>query len=792
MKIAYLVILFLTPFLCFSQFKGIVKDSKIPVAFANVFLSTSEGKFITGAITNEDGSFEINLKRGNYQLKISAVGYNDYHKDILFEESLNIGEIQLLGTTTNLNEVVIKSKKKIIEQKIDRLVYNLESNIAISGGDALNALGTAPGVIVKNNSISILGKGLSKIMIDGRILELSGEELNSFLKSIAASDIKNIEIITNPSAKYDANGDGGLINLNLKKGVKNSWKNTTTLNYEQNKYAISTLRDNFIYSKNKIRFSLSGNGKKGNSKEKETLNIYYPNGLWDLNNISKIKEDNISGRIALDYDITEKTTIGFQYLGDRSNPDRNSNTSINIYNSSNSLESVLINNGLNNQQSTNNSLNGHLLTKLDSLNRKLTLDIDYFNFHSKSDNNFIAKTFLPNMTFVNINQSAKNTSNQNVENISIKADIEHPLKSFNLSYGFKASFVNSNSDVNYFNTITGNPELDPNQSNLFNYKENNQAIYVSGDKKINDKLNIQLGLRLEITQTTGFSTTLKQQSDYDYLKLFPTFYIAYKKNENHNFNFNYGKRINRPGFSLLNPFRSYINSNSYSEGNPFLKPSFSDNFDFTHSYKDKFRTNAFLNFTSEGYGVLFTSNPVTNTQIITRENYYKEYYYGIGENYESKINKWWECQSSLYFLGSQTDFTSTINAKPSNNIQLYFSINNTFSINETTKLQVDYFYSSPFKKGLYEIGYMAGLNIALQKSMYKKRLQLSILLNDIFNTSYLKDYKSIVNNINQVYSENNSSRFIRIGLTYNFGNKKINLEQHDSGNEEEKNRTTKK
>ena len=394
-------------------------------------------------------------------------------------------------------------------------------------------------------------------------------------------------------AKYEAEGTGGLINIIMKKGARDSWKNTTTASYDQNKYGIYTLRNNFFYNKNKFRFSASVNGKTGYRNINEALDMYFAEGPTKMDVITKLNEENLSGKLALDYDFSEKTTIGFQFLKDKSNPDFDSDIRINKYNTQNELESYIINKSFLDRKSGNQTYNMHLITKLDSLNRKLSFDVDYFNYDSKFDRDFIANNYASDGTFVDVNQSGRNISNQDIDNLSFKADMEHPLEALNLSYGAKMSFTKSNSDVVFFNTITGTPELDPNQSNQFKYTENNQAIYISADKKINEKWNFQLGLRLENTQTNGFSETLNQETENNYFKLFPTFYTSYKKNENNNFSLNYGKRIRRPSFALLNPFRVYISSNSYSEGNPFLKPSFSDNFEFAHSYKKILRTSVF-------------------------------------------------------------------------------------------------------------------------------------------------------------------------------------------------------
>ncbi|MFD2938967.1 TonB-dependent receptor domain-containing protein [Flavobacterium notoginsengisoli] len=792
MKKATLLIFLVLPLFCLAQslkLKGKITSEKTPLEWAEISISNLEGKIIDGTTTKQDGTFEMNLKKGSYKIGISLLGFTDYEKEVAIENDTDLGTITLKESTTNLVEVVVQSKKKTIEQKTDRLVYNLENNVTTVGGDALSAINTAPGVVVKNDVITILGKGTSRVMIDGRIIELTGEELNNYLKSISSGDIKNIEIISNPPAKYEAEGTGGLINIIMKKGVRDSWKNTTTVSYDQNKYEIGTLRNNFFYNKNKFRFSASVNGRTGYKNSEENLEMYFPDGLSTMKAVTKVKDENFSGKLALDYDLSKRTTIGFQFLNDRNNPDFKSDIRIDKYDTQNKLNNVTLNDSYTDKGSKNQTYNVHLITKLDSLNRKLSFDADYFNYNSKFDRAFTANNYTPEMLFVDVNQSGRNISNQAIDNWSFKADMEHPLQALNLSYGAKVSFINSESDVLYYNTISGTPELDPTQSNRFKYTENNQAVYINGNKKINEKWNFQAGLRLENTQTNGFSETLNQETVNNYLKLFPTFYASYQKNENNNFSLNYGKRINRPRFDLLNPFKVYINSNSYSEGNPFLRPSFSDNFELSHSYKEVLRTSVFVNLVTNGYGVLFTSNPETNTQIVTRENYFKNLNYGIGESYSVSFADWWSSENTLYFLGAKTEFIKDINATPSNSLQVDFSTNNTVILGKTTKLQIDFSYSTPFKSGLYEVGYVSSFDIGFKQDLFNKSMQIAFLANDIFNTGYLKDFTSVVNGVKQVYSQNESSRFVRLSVIYNFGNKKINVKERAFGNQDEKKRT---
>ena len=186
---------------------------------------------------------------------------------------------------------------------------DVENNISAAGGDALTAINTAPGVVVQNSTINILGKGASRVMIDGRMIELSGEELNSFLKSISVNDIKSIEVIANPPAKYEANGTGGIINIIMKKGMRDSWKNAATMSYDQNKYGIYTLRNSFFYNKNKFRFAFSGNGRVGNTNNTEDLDIQnsevqlFKNSLTELNSAI----EKLADRITTEHD----AAIGF-------------------------------------------------------------------------------------------------------------------------------------------------------------------------------------------------------------------------------------------------------------------------------------------------------------------------------------------------------------------------------------------------------------------------------------------------------------------------------------------------
>ncbi|MGO3262852.1 MAG: TonB-dependent receptor domain-containing protein, partial [Mesonia sp.] len=617
---------------------------------------------------------------------------------------------------------------------------------------------------------------------------LQGDELASFLSGIAASDIQKIEVITNPSAKYEASGNGGLINIVLKRGTQDSWKNSTTLSYHQNQYYYTSLSNHFFYNKNKISFSGSVNATKGSVENLEGITIDYPTNNWDIDVDSEIGKDQLSGRFLMDYAISPQTTFGVQYLRSTTKPNISGTTTSSIYKDSHLLEKSLTNQGDNLVDNKNHSLNFHALTRLDSLEKNISFDADYFTFNSENSRDFFTEEFNAAGNSQGINSAALNIAHQEIENFSSKIDVEFPLKKINLSYGIKASFTKTKSGVLYYDKLSGLPVLDPVKSNDFDYQEDVLAAYISGNTKLSEKMKMQFGLRLEDTKTKGINAEMDQETINAYTKLFPSLYLSYAKDENNNFRLSYGRRISRPNFRNLNPFRFYINSNSYSVGNPFLQASFSDNFEFSHAYKKKLNSSIYLNVTTDGYGTVFTSDAENQTQIITRENYYQQYNYGITESFSFHEVSWFKSDNSINLLGYYTKFNQNFGATPKNGIQVYLSSNNTFSLSKKIKLQVNSYYSSQHDRGLFSVGEMFDLSLGIQHH-FKNNLKISFLFSDVFNTASLKNYISTVNRIKQNYRQNESSRNVRISLSYDFGNKKVNVKNRNFGNDEEQRRS---
>ena len=607
----------------FSQIKisGQIKDKKNnPVEFIEIQLQNKDSIIFKSELTNAEGKFILETEKGEYSLIVRQLGVIYYKQNINANQDTNVGIINITEKEQQLQEVVITSKKKLIERKVDRLIFNVENSISASGGDAIDALKITPRVKVKNDNISMIGKNNMSVMVDDKLILLSGDELINFLKSIPSDNIKNIEVISTPPAKYDAEGNSGLINIKLKKSKLNQWNASLRSSYIQSTYPKGSFGGNFDYQKNKLSLYSNLNYVNGSNAPIETNKIYYPLGLWSEKNKRRDFQNSVNGRIGADYKASEKWSVGLQYLGSFSKPKITENSLTSIYNQTNTQINSYINTLSENLVKNNNhSLNLNSTLAFDTIGKKMNINLDYFEF--KNDNNRIFNTF--NLL------SANNTNLQDIENYSTKIDFEHPIKWINLSYGGKLSFIKTQNNVDYFDTTTGIPIFDPTQSNEFNYKENIQAIYLNGTKKLNEKWETQLGFRLENTQTEGVSKTLNQKNTNSYTKLFPTFYLTYTPNETNSFSINYNKRINRPSYSRLNPFRWYNNPFSYSEGNPFLQPSFSNNLELNYTFNDNWSNSIYYSHTDNGFEQITIVDNTDNIQKTIAQNYFKTTIIGI-------------------------------------------------------------------------------------------------------------------------------------------------------------------
>ncbi len=762
-----------------------------PIEYAEVVLQSLNSVAAKYELTDANGVFTISdVANGNYQLNIQYFSQNIHSQTIQLNADLNLGTI-IANAGLTLNEIVVTGTKPLIERQVDKLVFNVENSVAATGGNGLDVLKLTPRIKVQNDQISMIGKGNLAVMVHDRIIQMTGEDLATYLKSLHAEDIKSIEVISSPPAKYSAEGNSGLVNIILKKSKNEAWNASVRSIYQQATYARGNVGGSFNMQKGKFQLNTAVNITNGSNAPQETNKIFYPNLTWDEVNNRRDFTDFFSSKLGIEYKINNKLSTGMTYNFISSKPLIKEIHKTTLTNQSNNiLDSLITTLGRNEYDKKRNSLNYHVIYTIDSIGRKLSLDFDYFDYINTINRVFSTQSFLPNnQPIANSLEEARNYGIQDIQNYSVNLDMEHPTNWATLNYGGRISFIQTDNVFEYFDIVNDDTILITNLSNQFNYKENIQALFFSAQKSFSKKWEAKVGLRYEFTQTEGFSQTLNQTNKNDYSKLFPTAYISYIPNDNHSFSLNYSKRISRPTFSFLNPFRFVSNPYSYSEGNPFLQPAFTDNIEFEYAFKDNLITNIYHSYTDDNFEHVAIINANTNVQQIIPLNFIVNKMFGITQTFIIKPTKWWDVNASADVYYSDTNSKIPVTLSYLNGWNTEFNISNDVILN-TSKTFLFNSEIWTISKGVSYLDKNSNdlqLNASFKWLLYNKKLILSLNVQDIINPRGTR-YTSFSNNIKNSFRNYYDERFFRIGIIYNFGNK-FSINNRENKNEEEQNRT---
>ncbi|MGN7989161.1 TonB-dependent receptor domain-containing protein [Pedobacter sp. 22226] len=753
--------------------------------FVTVKISGPQNK-IFYTQTDSTGTYQFKLLPGKYSVVFSAINFESMSQIFTLTKDTII-HIQLKGNQHHLADVQVSAKKALIEKKIDLAVFNVENSISAIGTDALELLSKVPGVRVLNDKVSLVGKGLANVMINDKLVPLSADELSNYLKSISSENIARIEVISNPPARYDAQGNNGLINIILKKTTSEGFKGSVNLAATQASYFTASAGGNLNYRKNKITLSSNFNIRKGSIVPFEQSNVFYPEQTWNIVNKDRNFRTVPSGQIGMDYQVSKKTLLGLSYNGGLTNFHSEENIKTKIYNQSNGLDSVLNSDANAKIKSHYHSANIYLKQSLDSTGKQLTINGDWFTYRDDKDRFFNNTSYFQNgITIPNSFAEYLSTSKQNIGLYTLKADVDLPYKTFKLSFGTKLGFIKNQSDLAFYKARNEGYEIDPQQSNLFSYKENTQALYVNLNKTIK-KWDFQAGLRGEYTQIDGISVNDRNKDNY--LLLFPTFYVIYHANDKNTFSVNYGRRINRPAYRKLNPFRWYSNPFSYAEGNPFLKPSYNDNIELSYTYTI-YTASLFFSKTTNGFNDVNFIDASTNIQAIKPVNFITAYHYQWNNTITFNAVKGWESinQLDVFYTASNSGIAQTVSSL--NGFGAYFSTLNQFVFNQSKTIlgEASFWYQLPSVDGLNQNKSQYNLDLGIKTLLLHKKIQLAITASDVFKTNRYR-YNSLVNNIRQEYNNYYDIRQLRITFRYNFGNEKIKQPDRKPGNEEERKRS---
>ncbi|MES2328555.1 MAG: outer membrane beta-barrel protein [Bacteroidota bacterium] len=778
------------------------KDGK-PASGAVVLLRKSkDSASVVNAIVDSMGQYIIKaVDRGQYRLLVSSIGFAEQSVPVTIQtENVTVPSITLQPLEKQLQEVTVTAQKNFVEQKTDRTVVNVGAMISNTGANALEVLEKSPGIIVdENGNITFKGKTGVIVMIDDKPTYLSGDNLVSYLRSLPASQLDQIELMSTPPAKYDASGNSGVINIKTKKlktrgfngntaastGVNNAgyWRTleSVSLNYRVNKFNL---------------FTNVGYGFQNNYRRLDLLRSYFDNmgklsSTYAEGALFHPTNHNVNIKLGIDYSVTDKTSFGIVLTGALTKGQSPSPTNSIIGNAAGGVDSAIIADNNTNSHFSNGGINLNFLRQLARPSQVLTVDLDYVQYNSLQDQEFINRTYNGSnaLTYTQIITDNLPTA---IHIYAAKSDYVHPLNGkAKLEAGVKTSLVDTDNEANYYQLIGGAKYPDYNRTNRFQYAENINAAYLSYTNEFK-RFSVKLGLRGENTNAHAhqLGNPLRTDSAFNrhYTSLFPTAYLSYKLDSagSNTINVSYGRRIDRPNYRQLNPFVTFVDKYSTWVGNPFLLPQYATSLQLSYSYKSLFSVSvqyAYMkDFQSEvdlQEGDQFVAHSYNLTHAINK---------GATLYLNIPVKKWWTFNLNGEVINNAYEGTVPGLTIKSSVTYAYGFINNTFAFNSGWSAELGGFYRTSSAYGQFVTRPIGQVNGGIQKKMFNNKASVKISFRDLFKNNIPGGNITQVPNVTATYRNDFANRAFSIGFTYNFGSDSNTKKKRETGGSESEQR----
>lgn len=731
----------------------VTDDQGKPVQSATVSLvQQKDSALVKLAVSGNNGQFEFtNIKAGNYRITVALIGYNkQWSAPFAFANTaVAVPTIALAPSNRGMSEVTVTARKPFVETKIDRTIINVEASPTSAGSSALEILEKSPGVSVSNEgNISLRGKAGVIVMLDGKPTYMSATDLANLLRNMPASELDVVEIMTNPSARYDAAGNSGIINIKTKKGRNNGFNGTLTLGAtaslfkpEDALYVIPKSQNNFTfnYKHNKINFfgSYLPNFFRGRQNLTINRNFYdamgNKDGSSDLITRFQFENFNQTLRLGLDYQPNKKNIFGvvmsgFAFEG------RPTPTSIStIKDNNNNILSSLVSNTKNISSFRNFTGNLNWKHNFDSAGRELTADIDYVTYNNTSD--LLLTTDVYNSVGNKVGPTILLDGHlPSLINIwSFKSDYVQPYKGGRFEAGIKSSIVENDNEVDYQRELPDKTRIPDSRSNHFIYRENINAVYVNANKQLG-KWTLQTGLRLENTIAKGRQVTNDSTFKRNFTNLFPSVFLSYAFNKQNQLTASYSRRITRPNYQDLNPFTFFLDSLTYRVGNPYLLPQFTHNVELTYAFKSKFIFTLARNSTNNVISQILRQNSTEKITFNTSENIASFDNMSLSITAPAKFASWWNANFFITIFNNH--YKGIYNNDP---IDIAFTsfntnISNSFVLSKkkglTAELSGFYRHKAVDQLAVFDPVYL--FSIGLQKQVMKGKGTLRMNIRDPF------------------------------------------------------------
>ena len=746
------------------------------------------------SVANRSGNFIFEgVAEGNYFVSITAVGHQKGFSESFeinaSKADITLKTIELIPVAKSIQAVTVVGKKPLIEQKLDRTIVNVEAAASNVGATALEVLEKSPGITVdKDGNISLKGKQGVQVYIDGRPSYLSGNDLANYLRNMNASQMDQIEIMTNPPAKFDAAGNSGVINIKTKKNKQLGYNGSVNLGYSQSRYARWNESINFNYRKNKVNlFANLGYSKRRTYNDLSIQRKFIDGGTKDITShfaqLSQLRDMNESfnAKIGMDYFASKRTTFGIVLSGFNNPGSFKNNSDVFISDPGMIPVSETRASTANAQRWKNFSTNLNFRHEFDSTGREITADLDYLTYDNGNTLNLVNAYYSPDGMPILMPDTLLGFLPQNITIYSAKVDYVHPLKNgAKLEAGLKTSFVNTDNNAAYDSLLNGVKVRDIGRSNHFVYHENVNAAYLNYSRPLGKKFSAQLGLRLENTNAKGDQKSTNEKFKRSYTQLFPTFYLQYTANPKNTFAANYGRRINRPNYEDLNPFIIFLDRYTFEQGNPNLRPQFSHNIELSHTYNGFLTTTLNYTSTKDIINEVLEQHTDKNETFIKKSNIASQRQFGISMNAGKDLRKWWN--ANLWANVYHNMYEGTVNGDDfeANATTGQFNLSNQFKFNKGWGAELSGFYRTAGVDGVFKIGGFGMMNVGVSKQILKGKGSLRFSVRDLLKTQKINGSTKF-STIDATFQQARDSRVANLSFTYRFNKGKINNSKRRTG-----------
>ncbi len=793
-----------------QQITGVVKDGQgkgIEKATVSL-LRSKDSSVIKLAATAASGKYSFAVPgAGTYLVSATHVGYSPVYSapvEVSGSAEISLPDMMIDKATGNLGDVTVTSKKPMVEVKADKTILNVEGTINATGTDVLGLLRKSPGVLVdKDDNLSLAGKNGVKVYIDGKPTPLAGADLANYLKSIQSSQVEAIELITNPSAKYDAAGNAGIINIKLKKNKAFGTNGSANAGYNIGVYPKYNGGINFNHRNKGI--NVFGNYNYSNNKTDMVFSLYrsLPDTIFDNKTNAIMRNESHVFKTGIDFFIDRKNTFGVLINGDISENsfNNNSRTPI-IYKPTGLMDRLLVANNVNKMKGNNVNFNLNYRFA-DTAGHELSLDADYGLFRNKG--NQLQPNFYYNPSGILLSQVMyRFISPTDIDIYTFKADYEQNYQKGRLGIGGKISAINTGNNFQRFNVTQLKPEvrsLDVARSNQFDYKENINAFYVNYNKQLKGKM-IQFGVRMENTVSTGDSYGLnadgsvnnssKQRFKRNYTNFFPSAAITFNKNPMNQWGLSYSRRIDRPAYQDLNPFEFKLDEYTFQKGNTNLKPQYTNIVTLTNTYKYKLNTSLSYSHVKDVFTFLVDTTEKSKS-FLTRKNLATQDVVALNISYPFMYKTY---MAFVNFSGNYSHYKADfgggsrvvdLNAASFN---IYMQHSYKFGKKQEWTGEISGWYNSPaIWEGAFKSKSMWTMDAGVQKTIFKGKGTFKVSVSDIFFSMKFSGYTDFAGQYSR-FNGTFESRQFKTALTWRFGSDTVNAaRQRKDASEEEKKRT---